>query len=84
MSLNRIFGINLNLKSGPIGYFACNSTRALGALGGFLIALFSVQYGSASEYGYFLFAMSVVGFLPDFISSLVVAEYLNFFTYFYL
>ena len=80
MGLNRIFGLNLTLKSGPIGYFACNSIRALGALGGFLIALFSVQYGSASEYGYFLFAMSVVGFLPDFISSLVVAEYLNYFT----
>ena len=80
MGLNRIFGLNLTLKSWSIGYFACNSIRALGALGGFLIALFSVQYGSASEYGYFLFAMSVVGFLPDFISSLVVAEYLNLFT----
>ena len=80
MNLNRAFGFNLSVRSGSSGYLLCNSIRALGAFAGFLTAYFSLRYGSASEYGYFLFAASIIGFLPEFISSLAVAEYLNFFT----
>ena len=80
MPLNRLLDLDLIFKSGSRGYLLCNSIRALGAFSGFLTAYLSIRYGSASEYGYFLFAVSLIGFLPDFVSSLVVAEYLNCFT----
>ena len=80
MNLNRLFDLNLIFKSGSRGYLLCNSIRALGAFAGFLAAYLSIRYGSTSEYGYFLFAVSIIGFLPDFVSSLAVAEYLNCFT----
>ena len=65
------------LASQSFGYILCNSLRAGGALGGFLVAFFSLKLGGAPEYGLFLFASSLVGLVPEYFSGLAAAEFLN-------
>ena len=69
--------LSSGLASQSFGYILCNSLRAGGALGGFLVAFFSLKLGGAPEYGLFLFASSLVGLVPEYFSSLAVAEFLN-------
>lgn len=59
------------------GYILCNSIRAVGALSAFLVAFASIKYGNESQYGLFLFVVSILSFLPDYFSGSAANEYLS-------